>query len=1060
MSAKKGVSKISGNPAPKVGEETIYTITDWYSATPQSERNPAAVTWELFKKRSNGSFTTTNIKKTGSGNFTFGEVAQKHTYRLEAYRYDPEGSGSSTIDITPQPTAVPVINKVELRYVDDSPGTTFSYTEKLRANAQCVHLTGEKLTFTLWEDDAAGDGHNANNLVIESKQATVGSNGQATVEFVLSRAMMQKAMQGESDPKQLEFYVTVEYYQNRKHASDNVNVQNPSAANHSAPQNTPANRPSAPSSPQPAANNAPPRAPGSPAASKPESKKEEKGIVDTVTDYLRELWDWAESKGTIKPEQKPANQPAGGKTVTTVNDSGAEDILDAYFAKKEYTKQTGEADGTHEYTFGGRKSGNQTGTAAQKETVANTILGKVQDVLKNNKKYTTKEAIIQSLTANEYGKDTADHKKVTFQTFKLGPEFKKVNSAPLEAKLYLVARTSGLNGKQATLIIKEKDGLIKGSAGAVLPILEITEAQMEQTSTSGEVPGTEKSQFIAIIENGLAKVPVHLRPKSDDDLKKWKEKLSKGKEDGEYTYKFGGANNITDENSKKTVAETILRNAKAGNAANPKIADGKTAYIDDIIKALEIKNYQKDETVKFKLYKKEKELLFIQAKAQGEKQHDKEFLKSEGAYFIIGKNCFCNRDITLTEFESILRKLRESEGVANKTGVFYADNCPLTDKTNASFLAKLNEKFKEFEINTCIRKIHFLTQVYHETDKFQTTLEYANGVKYDPGHHDDAVNNGNTVAGDGEKYKGKGLMQLTWKNNYSKYKGYSGEDVVASPLRVAQELDLAVDSAGWFWTQGKVLSAGSTWTVPNTSYSQHDNSTGKQFPKTQITNGTVSYATINMNLLADKDYIDTISWLVNGGGNGRQERRDYLKEIKKIFNYPADCANAGGASGGNSSVTIHFVGDTAVESGISQRTRTILEEVGAASKNNDIYITSTARTPAEQARIMYGNIARTGAAEQKGIYANAGDQVIDVYTAGQNAHKTQAQIIQEMEAKINELGPSSVSKHLADPTVMNTFDVSIQRLTNPNDFKTEMQRRTELHKLLDENGAYHIEINQ
>jgi hypothetical protein len=66
--SKIGVAKISGNPSPKIGEKTLYTITDWYPSTPASERNPALVTWELFKKRSNGSFTTTNIKKIGDGN--------------------------------------------------------------------------------------------------------------------------------------------------------------------------------------------------------------------------------------------------------------------------------------------------------------------------------------------------------------------------------------------------------------------------------------------------------------------------------------------------------------------------------------------------------------------------------------------------------------------------------------------------------------------------------------------------------------------------------------------------------------------------------------------------------------------------------------------------------------------------------------------------------------------------------------------------------------------------------------------------------------------------------
>jgi len=152
--SKQGVSKISGNPAPKVGEKTLYTVAGWYPSTPKDKQNPALVTWELFKKRSNGSFTTTNIKKVGDGSFTFGEVASKHSYRLEAYLHEPEGSGPTTIDITPQPAGIPKINKVELHYVDDSKGTVFSYTEKLVAKAQCVNLTGEKLLFTLWEDDA------------------------------------------------------------------------------------------------------------------------------------------------------------------------------------------------------------------------------------------------------------------------------------------------------------------------------------------------------------------------------------------------------------------------------------------------------------------------------------------------------------------------------------------------------------------------------------------------------------------------------------------------------------------------------------------------------------------------------------------------------------------------------------------------------------------------------------------------------------------------------------------------------------------------------------------
>lgn len=789
--SKQGVSKISGNSSPKIGEATTYNVTDWYPATPQNQRNAGNVTWELFKKRSNGRFTTTNIKKTGSGTFTFGEVAQRNTYRLEAYLYEPEGGGSTTIEITPQPAAIPRINKVELQYVDDSPGTVFSYTEKMRARAQCVNLTGRKLKFSLWEDDASGNGHKASNLLIETKEATVDRTGVATAEFMLTRALMQKAMQGETDPKQLEFYVTVEYFQNRKHATDNVNINNPSHVPATRPQPRP-QQPANNSTPSQPTSNIPPRAENSPAAEKTESQKEEKGIIDRVTDWWNdlELWDWGESQGTIEPTQPPTQPPSDGRAVSVVQDSAVEDIIDAYFAQKEYSKQTGEAAGTFEYKIG--SNGNKTSTNAEKENIARIILGKPSvKALVDKKEYTTLEAIKQGLTKDVYNKD----EKVTFQTFKLGAELKKINSAPLDTKLYLVARTSGLNGKQATLIIKEKDGLLKGSAGAVLPILEITEAQMEQaTPTTGEVPGTEKSQFTATIESGIAKVPVHIRPKSEDELKQWKEKVSKGKEDGTYTYKFGGDNIIADENAKKRIAETILRNAKNGKANNKKIATGKSAYVDDIIKALQIKTYKKDETVSFKLYKKQPELLYLQTKAQSQKHHDKEFLKADGAYFEIAKKCPRCGVLTMEELTSVFTDATEEKKKA------------LMDAFNGA-----NSKLG---LNTCRQKAHFFAQVREEVGtsinvKDGENLNYSADVLYNgiwdaranryrvlfsyynhnrersnrdgrtathPANQEAIANNayanrngnGDAASGDGWRYRGRGIIQITGKDKYDK----------------------------------------------------------------------------------------------------------------------------------------------------------------------------------------------------------------------------------------------------------------------------------------------------
>ncbi|WP_090081987.1 hypothetical protein [Halpernia frigidisoli] len=202
--AKNGVSAISGITAPVVGEKQIYNIVSWYPSTLDSDKNPEKVTWELFKKRSSGEFTTTNIKKIGRSDFTFGESSAGETYKLQAYLYNPEGGG---LIITPKPAKIPKINKVELFYVDDTKGSIFNFMEKLRAKANCVNMLGKELIFTLWEDDAKGAGHNSKNLPIATQKARVNPQGLATVDFSLSPLLMLKAAKGEQDSK-LEFYVT------------------------------------------------------------------------------------------------------------------------------------------------------------------------------------------------------------------------------------------------------------------------------------------------------------------------------------------------------------------------------------------------------------------------------------------------------------------------------------------------------------------------------------------------------------------------------------------------------------------------------------------------------------------------------------------------------------------------------------------------------------------------------------------------------------------------------------------------------------------------------------
>lgn len=71
-------------------------------------------------------------------------------------------------------------------------------------------------------------------------------------------------------------------------------------------------------------------------------------------------------------------------------------------------------------------------------------------------------------------------------------------------------------------------------------------------------------------------------------------------------------------------------------------------------------------------------------------------------------------------------------------------------------------------------------------------------------------------------------------------------------------------------------------------------------------------------------------------------------------------------------------GANADRAAISETTLEILRRVGRASDNYEIFITSTARTPYDQARIMYNNIVRNGIAEQRRTYREPGQRVLDV----------------------------------------------------------------------------------
>lgn len=156
---------------------------------------------------------------------------------------------------------------------------------------------------------------------------------------------------------------------------------------------------------------------------------------------------------------------------------------------------------------------------------------------------------------------------------------------------------------------------------------------------------------------------------------------------------------------------------------------------------------------------------------------------------------------------------------------------------------------RRFNIDTPLRLAHFLAQLGHESGSLYYVRELGNSKyfkKYDTGKL--AIRLGNTPEedGDGELYKGRGLIQLTGKANYRAFsKWYFGEGEYENTFVDHPELvespTPAVASAVWFWTKN------------------------------------------NLNELADKDDILAVTKRVNGGTNGLQSRKDYLKVAKQVL---------------------------------------------------------------------------------------------------------------------------------------------------------------------------------
>ena len=156
----------------------------------------------------------------------------------------------------------------------------------------------------------------------------------------------------------------------------------------------------------------------------------------------------------------------------------------------------------------------------------------------------------------------------------------------------------------------------------------------------------------------------------------------------------------------------------------------------------------------------------------------------------------------------------------------------------ARFATPIANVFAAHGLSTPLRQAHFLAQIGHESGELRFQEELASGAAYEG-----RADLGNTRPGDGRRFKGRGLIQLTGRANYTAFaRSLDREaDILASPGLVATELALCVGAAAWYWSER------------------------------------------GLNRYADQDDLRGVTYRVNGGYNGLAHRKVLLTRAKALY---------------------------------------------------------------------------------------------------------------------------------------------------------------------------------
>jgi putative chitinase len=170
---------------------------------------------------------------------------------------------------------------------------------------------------------------------------------------------------------------------------------------------------------------------------------------------------------------------------------------------------------------------------------------------------------------------------------------------------------------------------------------------------------------------------------------------------------------------------------------------------------------------------------------------------------------------------------------------------PSSGKQANVFASEMSLAMGQYQINTPKRMAAFIAQVGHESGQFRYVRELGGDQylsKYDTGALAKRLGNTPEADGDGQKYRGRGLIQITGRDNYlACSKALFGDNRLLSTPELLEQAEWACKSAAWFWNSR------------------------------------------NLNALADAGDMSGITKRINGGFNGLAERLAFYERAKKVL---------------------------------------------------------------------------------------------------------------------------------------------------------------------------------